>query len=181
MGRLDPALTELGELQAIAAGRRIGDVHELRASPLIRARRTADLLGLEAPVLVDERFIELDYGELDGTPHADVDRSLWEQWLSDVDFSPPGGESLSALGRRVEAAMAELFETPGAGARVAGSDVVIVSHVSPIKAAVAWALGVDHLTAWRMRLSNGSVTRIAMGPHGPQLLSFNETPPPARS
>ena len=54
--------------------------------------------------------------------------------------------------------------------------MVVVSHVSPIKAAVAWALGADELVAWRLRLSTGSVTRVDMGPHGPQVVSFNETP-----
>ena len=47
------------------------------------------------------------------------------------------------------AACEELFESDGEGAR-AESAVVVVSHVSPIKAAVAWALGSDDAVAWRL-------------------------------
>ena len=54
------------------------------------------------------------------------------------------------------------------------ANVAVVTHVSPIKAAVCWALGLPDLAAWRMRLDNASVTRLAPGPEGPVLLSFNE-------
>jgi len=64
------------------------------------------------------------------------------------------------------------------GAEILGdlgtAPVVAVSHVSPIKAAVCWALGLPDLASWRMRLDNASVTRLAPGPEGPVLLSFNE-------
>ena len=54
-------------------------------------------------------------------------------------------------------------------------DVVVVSHVSPIKAAVAWALGVGTEAGWRTHLDTASITRVVIGPHGPLLRSFNET------
>ena len=176
VGHLDPQLTELGERQARAAGTLLDAVSELRTSPLARTRVTAGLLGTIHEAVVEPRMIELDYGELDGMPLAKVDPELWRRWMTDAAFAPAQGESLSALGARVGDVMEELFEADGAGARSREGDVVIVSHVSPIKAAVAWALGTGDLTAWRLRLSTGSVTRIAMGPAGPQLLSFNEVP-----
>jgi probable phosphoglycerate mutase len=49
-----------------------------------------------------------------------------------------------------------------------------VSHVSPIKAAVSWALGADADSTWRMFVAVASVARIAIGPWGPTLLSFNQ-------
>ena len=54
--------------------------------------------------------------------------------------------------------------------------VVVVSHVSPIKAAVAWALGTDDGLAWRLHLSTGSVTRIAWEGDGPVVHEFNWVP-----
>ena len=177
VGRLDPSLTPTGEAQAARAGATLAVVNELIVSPLTRTRQTASLLGVETPMRIDERVIELDYGVLDGTRLGEVDPSLWARWHEEADFAPEGGESLVDLRRRLSPLLEELFATPGQGARSKEGDVVIVSHVSPIKAAVAWALGTDDLVAWRMRLSNGSVTRIGYGPTGPQLLSFNETPP----
>jgi broad specificity phosphatase PhoE len=51
-----------------------------------------------------------------------------------------------------------------------------VSHVSPIKAATCWALGLGDQGAWRLYLATASVTRIAWGANGPLLNRFNETP-----
>ena len=58
--------------------------------------------------------------------------------------------------------------------RVLDDDVVVVSHVSPIKAGVAWALGVGDGVAWRMFVDVASLTRIAITDRGPVLRSFNE-------
>jgi broad specificity phosphatase PhoE len=53
-------------------------------------------------------------------------------------------------------------------------DVVVVSHVSPIKAAIAWTLGVGDEVAWRLFVQVASVARVAVGPAGPSLHSFND-------
>ena len=50
-----------------------------------------------------------------------------------------------------------------------------MSHVSPIKAAVAWALGVGDETSWRLFLSPGSITLIGCGERGASLRTFNDT------
>jgi len=166
-GRIDAPLTQLGRRQAAAAAAALGTPARVVSSPLRRARETAAAFGVE--VEVDDRWIELDYGDLDGRPMAEVPPSLWAQWRSDVDFAPPGGESLLALGARVRAACADL----AASARE--HDVVVVSHVSPIKAAVAWALGVGDETSWRMHLDVAAVCRIAIRPTGASLVGFNDT------
>jgi probable phosphoglycerate mutase len=92
---------------------------------------------------------------------ADVDR-----WRAE-DGTAPEGESLDSLSRRVESFCLEALEDDGL--------VVAVSHVSPIKAAAAWALGVDGTVAWRMFLGLASITRVGRGRSSPVLLSFNET------
>jgi len=51
---------------------------------------------------------------------------------------------------------------------------VVVTHVSPIKAAVTWALGVDDGAGWRMFCDLASVTRLDIHDRGPVLRSFNE-------
>ncbi len=73
----------------------MGPVDRVVASPLLRTRQTAAAFG--AAVEIDDRFIELDYGEYDGLPLADVPAELWDRWRTDSDFAPPGGESLVAL------------------------------------------------------------------------------------
>ena len=67
-----------------------------------------------------------------------------------------------------------LSATRGTGARSTDGDVVVVSHVTPIKAAVAWALGAGAGLSWRLHLHTASVTRIGWGNDGPVLESFNQ-------
>jgi alpha-ribazole phosphatase len=145
----------------------------VRSSPLLRARDTAALLALGPPVTVDERWIEVDYGEFEGERLGAIPAAVWQRWQRDRDFRPEGGETLAEVDRRIAAACEELFATDGAGARRSDGDVVVVSHVSPIKAAVAWALGTADLY-WRLHLRTASVTRIGWNRDAPILHGFNE-------
>ncbi|MCU0269042.1 MAG: histidine phosphatase family protein [Acidimicrobiales bacterium] len=173
LGRLDPALDEVGRRQAVALADglgRGGTVDEVVASPLRRTRETAAAIaeGTGAPVTVDERWIELDYGAFDGVPLADIPVETWARWRGDPTFAPPGGESLAELGVRVRVVLDELSD------RARDRTVVVVSHVSPIKAAVAWALGVGDEVTWRLFVAPASLTRIAVTERGPVVQSFNE-------
>jgi broad specificity phosphatase PhoE len=173
LGRADPPLSALGCRQAaglaeLLAHPALTDDTRIIASPLLRTRETAAAFG--RPVEIDERWIELDYGTLDGRPSAEVPLETWMRWRADVHFVPAGGESLAMVGARVRAACEELLD------EARERDVVVVSHVSPIKAAIAWALGVGDGVAWHMFVRVASIARIAIGPWGPTLDSFNETP-----
>lgn len=169
LGRADPPLTDLGRRQAEASAAALPGVTRVVTSPLRRARQTAEAFGSRVPVEVDERWTELDYGAFEGRPFRDVPSSTWQRWRRDASYSPPGGESLATLGRRVREACEHL--TGGDG----NDDVAVISHVSPIKAAIAWALGVDDTVAWRMFLDVASISRVAIGANGPSLRSYNET------
>lgn len=185
LGRADSPLTELGESQAASIGahlaadaKRIGKVPpRIISSPLSRARDTAESIsralasdsGGGPPVEVDDRWIELDYGELDESTLSAVPPGVWSAWRADRDWRPPGGETLVEVAERVRRACLDI-----APAALAG-DVVVVSHVTPIKAAVAWVLGSGIETSWRMSLSVASITRVTMAPSSAVLASFNDT------
>lgn len=166
-GRIDPELDELGVQQAAAAAGLIGNVDRVIASPLVRAQQTASALGLA--VETDERFIELNYGEWEGRPVKDVPAETWAEWRADLNFRPPGGETLAELGERVRNGLADL------AAQAVNSNIVVVSHVSPIKASVAWALGVGDDVTWRLYLGQASICRIATTLDSARLLEFNVT------
>lgn len=173
-GRADVPLTDLGARQAKALAAAVGTPARVISSPLRRARDTAAAFG--RPVEVDERWIELDYGTLDLRPSGDVAPDVWRRWRLDCDYVPEGGESLTAVGRRVREACAELAEN------TITDDIVVVTHVSPIKAAIAWVLGTGDDVAWRLYVRDASVHRILTGPPGPRLVAFNELhPPPDRA
>jgi len=163
-GRIDEPLDEVGERQAKAVAALVGPVDVLISSPLRRARQTAEAFG--APYSVDERWIELAYGNFEGAPAGSV---VWDEWRGDIEYTPEGGESLATLDRRVRAACEDLV------APARDADVAVVSHVSPIKAAVAWALGSGVEMAWRSHLAQASICRVEMRSTGPVLTAFNQT------
>ena len=166
-GRIDPPLDDLGRQQAAAAAAWLGSVDRVIASPLQRAQQTAGAFGVD--VETDERFIELNYGEWEGRPVGDVPAETWQAWRSDLDFRPPSGETLNELGTRVRTALDELV------AQAERSNIVVVSHVSPIKAAVAWALDVTDQATWRTRLGQAAICQIGVNAGVPQLIEFNTT------
>ena len=170
LGRADPDLTETGRSQAAALAAHLAGsgAGRVLSSPLRRARETAGAIAaaLRVEVELEERLVEMDYGEWDERSFADLPAGELARWRRDAAFAPPGGESLLAVTDRVASLCAEHIDGP---------PIVAVSHVSPIKSAVTWAIGADPLLAWRMFLDVASVSRIG-APNGmPTLLSFNET------
>jgi broad specificity phosphatase PhoE len=171
LGHSDPELTVAGSAQAEALAAYLSAVEPtvVVSSPLRRARATAEPIAAACGVGVDldDRLIEIDYGQWEGRPFAELPAAVIECWRRDPGFAPPEGESLTSVRTRVAGFCADVLGDEAV--------VVAVSHVSPIKAAVAWALGVGDEITWRMRLDVGTVTRIGIGP---TLLSFNESAQP---
>ena len=173
LGRSDPALTELGRAQAEAAAGVVAALAPtiIVSSPLRRASDTAGVIarrsGLE--VELDERLVEVDYGEWEGMPLGDIPEDVSRRWRSDPEMAPPGGESLAAVAARV----AEWCEERRAPA--VEQTIVAVTHVSPLKAVVAWGLGVGPEVAWRLWVAPASITRLGVRSSGGILLTFNET------
>jgi broad specificity phosphatase PhoE len=175
LGRADPPLSPTGVTQAAVVAEHLAREDPPTAvltSPLRRTRETAGRIAEAFGLRVedDDAFLELDYGEWDERPLAEIPRATWATWQSDNDFAPPGGESMRALQQRVGARLPAVLERARSGC------IVVVSHVSPIKAAAIWALGLDDRPelAWRLRLDVASITRITPGLLGPVLSGFNE-------
>jgi broad specificity phosphatase PhoE len=170
LGRADPELTEEGHRQAelLADALRGEPVAAILSSPLLRARQTAEPIGeaCGVPVEVDDRLIEIDWGAWEGRATGSLAKTDVDRWKAE-DGTAPEGESLDSLSLRVDSFCREQLDRDGL--------VVAVSHVSPIKAAAAWAMGVDGTVAWRMFLGLASITRVGQGKANPVLLSFNET------
>lgn len=142
-GLSDPELTEAGRWQAVQVGRYIalrGGVHAVISSPLSRARETAlaiaTPLGLE--VSTEPGLIEMDFGQWEGRTFADVRESAPEEYhriSRDASASPPDGECPNDVFERVKATIDTL------SADFEGQTVVLVSHVTPIKSVLRYALG----------------------------------------
>lgn len=166
-GRIDLPLDEVGIRQAREIANTLQKVDRVIASPLCRARQTADALGL--PVQIDERWIELDYGDFDGMLQADVPDDVWSRWRKDSAFRPPNGETLDELDGRVRSALSDIFESAKT------ENIAIVSHVSPIKAAIAWSIGATVGSSWNCLLHRASISTITIRDQGPAMVTFNNT------
>jgi broad specificity phosphatase PhoE len=165
LGWADLALNDRGRAQAARLAALLPRPDVVISSPLRRARETADAFA--ASFTLDERWIELDYGPFDQQPIGDAPAGMVERWRDDPDFAPPGVETLSSLSGRVREACDELV--PAAGSSV----VIVVTHVSPVKAAVAWALSDSRSLAGRLFVEDAGVTRIDIADGSPVLRWFN--------
>ncbi|MGW4370155.1 bifunctional RNase H/acid phosphatase [Nocardia takedensis] len=167
-GRGNPPLTDLGREQAARAAAMLagkGDIAAVVSSPLGRTRQTAqvvaDALGAEVRVL--DGLIETDFGEWEGLTFAEAsarDPELHARWLADSSVPAPGGESFDAVRERVEAVRRDLIGLYPA------ANVVVVSHVTPIKTLLQLALGVGPSLLYRLHLDLASLSIAEFYPDG---------------
>jgi probable phosphoglycerate mutase len=143
---------------------------------LVRARATAALALPDLTAVVSEAFVEVDYGELDGQPLSALTGEQWRAFEHGHDVAFGGGESLASVDRRVHQELDALLLDSSSLLHSSREHLAIFSHVSPIKSATIWALGVPGSVTWRTRLSNGSLTTIAIRSGVPSLVNFNVVP-----
>ena len=169
-GELTPRGVEEARLVAAHLARTRPATVAVYTSPLKRARDTAEPIGaaLGVPVVVTPGLAEYGIGVLEGETFADLAdvHRFFEQSIADVDWAPPGGESLGTVGERVVAAWRSI------AAAHAGHEVVVVSHGAAIGVGLAVFLK-DDPRAWSSyRLRNTSVTEIVLEPTA-RLLAFD--------
>ncbi|WP_430459999.1 histidine phosphatase family protein [Thalassolituus sp. LLYu03] len=128
-GRINPVLTAQGIWQF---ERRLELIERpwsrVISSPLSRCLQSAQSLSerLALPLEVDERWIEIDFGDWENRPVADVLREQSAQakqlWADPLNFCAPGGEPVPALQQRVVAAWTDLLNT------YQGEHLLVVCH-----------------------------------------------------
>ena len=166
VGERDEELTPEGRSQAEALARWLAElpIRRVVTSPLRRASQTADRIAAAArvPLRADPRLREQSFGDWEGMSRSEVmarseaDRERLQAWESDPGVAPPGGESLTAVGDRVLDLVTEL-------ARGDDATVALVSHVGPIKALLAAALGLRVDQVRRLFLDPASISVVDWG------------------
>ena len=108
------------------------------ASPLLRARQTAEARGLAAPIL-DARLMEQNWGRWEGLTRAEILARDGEDCFAAAGlkgaFTPPGGESTNALTARVAAFLKDVAKDD--------SDAIAIGHMGVLRAAYTLATGWD--------------------------------------
>jgi broad specificity phosphatase PhoE len=117
------------------------------ASPLSRARETAERLGVTPDV--DSRLIEMTWGDWEGYTLAELRSSfagtLDELESQGLDFRTPGGESPRDVQQRVRPLLAEIARS--------GQPTAAVTHKGVIRPIFALATGWNMLGKPPYRLS----------------------------
>jgi broad specificity phosphatase PhoE len=119
-GRTDIALNAVGLAQARRAAKTlvgIGGIATIVASPLVRARVTAEIAAeaLGLPVAFDEGLQEVNFGEQEGLPMGD----WYDDWIAGT-YTPAGAETFAGLLARAVGAVNRATAKPG--------PVLIVAH-----------------------------------------------------
>ena len=108
------------------------------ASPMQRARQTAEALGLKNPTL-DARLMEQNWGGWEGLSRAEILARDGEDAFTraglKLNFRPPGGESTQELHDRVAAFLKDAARQE--------SDAIAVTHMGVLRAAYILATGWD--------------------------------------
>jgi len=131
----------------------------------------AAALGIE-PVF-DPGLRETDFGVWEGHTFGEVGKGWPDEmaaWLADPDVPPPGGESFTATAARVREARDRVL------ASYAGQTVVLVSHVTPIKTLLRFALDAPPSALYRMHLDLACLSEVQWFSDGPAVVrSLNDT------
>ncbi|HUR01502.1 MAG TPA: bifunctional RNase H/acid phosphatase [Nonomuraea sp.] len=175
----DAELTANGLAQASAAAERLSrepyQLDVIVSSPLKRARQTAEAVAQRTGlgVEVDDDLREADFGAWEGHTFTEVQRGWPAElaaWLADPSAAPPDGESFDAVAERIQRAQERLVE------RYEGRTVLIVSHVTPIKTLLRFALMAPPVTLYRMHLDLACLSLIDYYADGQAVVkSFNDT------
>lgn len=153
-GATDLEVTPRGEEQARALAPVFAAIEPsaVLVSPRQRARRTGELAGLRG-AQVEPDLAEWDYGDLEGVTTRDFVREHpgWDIWVD----GPPGGESVAALGARLDRVLERavpLLED--------GHPVVLVAHGHALRVLAARWLGLAPQAGALLRLDPASVSGL---------------------
>ena len=170
-GHRDIGLNARGRRQAAHCGEVLRDLfarEERRAqdcayvsSPLTRARETMELMRATLDLdprgyHLDDRLIEISFGAWEGLTLSDIEarapdairRRECDKW----GFTPPGGESYSALSKRVGAWYASVAR-----------DTVVAAHGGVARALIAHFQILPHEEATHVDIAHGVVYVFAGG------------------
>ncbi|MER7548628.1 MULTISPECIES: histidine phosphatase family protein [Streptomyces] len=171
----DLPLTDVGERQARALVPLLVDrnVGLTLVSPMIRARRTAELAGLPDPRVTLE-LREWDYGGYEGvtTPAIRRTRPFWNLWTDGVD---PGsdehpGESPEQIGQRADQVLAGVRS---AADGIGSADIVLVAHSHFLRVLTARYLGLTPAEGRLFQLATGALSRLGTEHGRPVVAALN--------
>jgi probable phosphoglycerate mutase len=163
-GWLDSPLTEAGVAQARAIGRRLAQLPdawtaEIVASPIGRARRTAELIAAELAgreIGFDDRLREISLGSWDGLDRDEIAAcrpGIFDNYDGSWYFDTPDGETYGEFASRIGASLAAL----------AGRPAIVVTHGIVTRVLRGIYTGISRAEAFRLPVPQDRFYRLADG------------------
>ncbi|MEM4232133.1 MAG: histidine phosphatase family protein [Candidatus Nitrosocaldus sp.] len=149
-------------------------IEAIYTSPIARAVETASIVGenLGLPYTIDERLTETDMGKLTGMNYFDVinkHRDLLLDFYSGKDVSSMYGlENFNSIKARVLSIMDDV------ASRHKGN-VLLITHLDPIKAVIQHILKVGAEILLNMQIKTSSLTIVSHSSSNYELLAYNVT------
>ncbi len=175
----DQPLTEVGREQALDLAYRLGreqNLCDIYASPLLRARQTAEIicrhLGLN--LTCEDRLKEYDCGAITGMSFEEVCAHYPEivaGWQRNAWRVPvPGEEGVESFQERVMSAIQDIV------ARHADGDAIaVVAHGGTLSAYLAGLLGLDYRKRQPWVFDNACLSIVTLGGVRPRIALLNDT------
>jgi broad specificity phosphatase PhoE len=160
-GRTDIPLTALGEDEVREWGKRLCRIpfDYVLTSPLIRAQRTCELVGLAKDMELESDLQEWDYGDYEGKSSGDIhkERPGWNVFHDGC----PKGESPEEISARADRLIARL--------RTMGGNVALFSHGQFGSVLAARWIGLSVVEARHFPLGTASLSILSDDPHHPKV------------
>ena len=172
-GLTDIPLTSHGEQLARAAGDLVRDYDFglVLSSPLQRARRTAELAGLDATI--DPLLVEWDYGGYEGRTTKEIRAELgynWTAFAHGVIRGETPGETVEEVAARASRVLTRVLPAMASG------DVALVAHGHYLRILTAVFLRQAPRFAASITLHAGSVSVLGFAREQPAILAWNHGP-----
>lgn len=158
---IEAHLTEQGREQVADVAKQLKSIRidKVFASPVIRAVETAKIIceTLGTTYGIDERLYEIELGKLVGMNYEEVTTKYGDLFMRFYTERDPvleqfGVEAFSSVKQRVKSFLDEALE------KYASSNILTVTHLDPIKAALASILDLKPEALYRWHIRNASMT-----------------------
>ena len=178
-GLTDIPLNDKGRWQAQRAAQQLADSREpisaIYSSDLARAHETASTIAQAygIPVQTDTRLRERSFGDFEGSTFTELEQAYPDdiaRWRArDPAWAAPGGETLVALGERIQAV------TEALARQHPGEQIVLVAHGGVLDMMYRFATrqAVNVQRTWE--LGNASINRLLWTSEGLHLVGWSDT------
>jgi probable phosphoglycerate mutase len=167
-GRTDIPLTDTGQDQARALGRRLVR-HEfglVLMSPLSRATETARIAGFGERAVALDDLMEWDYGALEGRRTAEIRAEMpdWTIWRGPW----PNGETADQVGARADRVIARIRDAQPSG------DALVFAHGHLLRVLTARWIGLGPAAGGLFELATATLSILGWERDSPSIELWNE-------